>query len=92
MIANRIATTREYEANTNQALLHPAIRPTISLSTGCTLTRAFTTACAPSAPIVEPKPFVININKPCALERISVFVFWSTNNEPEILKKSNATP
>ena len=43
-------------------------------------------------PIVAPRPFVIIINSPCAEERVSASVFWSTNKAPEILKKSNATP
>ena len=32
------------------------------------------------------------MNTPCALERIAAEVSFSTNSEPEILKKSNATP
>ena len=38
------------------------------------------------------KPLVIIMKTPCAEERISRLVSFSTNSEPEILKKSNATP
>ena len=51
-----------------------------------------TTACAPSVPIVAPKPFVMITNSPCALERMPRSVSLSTNSEPDMLKKSNATP
>ena len=47
---------------------------------------------APNVPIMAPKPLVININTPCALERIDASVSLSTYREPDTLKKSNATP
>src|SRR3954466_8821532 len=43
-------------------------------------------------PSQAPTPFVIIINKPCALDRMLASVLGSTNKEPEILKKSNAIP
>ena len=39
-----------------------------------------------------PRPLVISMNTPCALERMSGVVFSLTYREPEMLKKSNATP
>ena len=39
-------------------------------------------------PRTAPKPFVIIINKPWALDRVLASVVVSTNKEPEILKKS----
>ena len=43
-------------------------------------------------PKIAPIPLVIIINKPCAEERFFESVFVSTNNDPEILKKSKAIP
>jgi hypothetical protein len=43
-------------------------------------------------PKKAPNPFTIIINKPCALALISGPICVSTNNEPDILKKSNAMP
>src|SRR3954462_901251 len=43
-------------------------------------------------PKKAPKPLLIIINKPWALERIFGSVDVSMNSEPEILKKSNAIP
>jgi hypothetical protein len=42
--------------------------------------------------MIAPKPFDIIMNNPCAEERILESVEVSTNNEPDILKKSNAIP
>ncbi len=49
-------------------------------------------ACAESVPMAAPNPFVMSMNKPCALERLDGSTSLSTNREPEMLKKSNATP
>ena len=54
--------------------------------------QASTTAPAARVPMVAPKPFVIIINRPWALERMSSAAFCSTYREPEMLKKSNAKP
>ena len=50
------------------------------------------TAPAAYEPKKAPKPLVIIIKTPCAEERISRLVSFSTKSEPEMLKKSNATP
>ena len=54
--------------------------------------QASTTAPAARVPIEAPSPFVISMKRPCALERMSVPVFSLTYSEPEMLKKSKATP
>lgn len=43
-------------------------------------------------PIAAPKPFVMSMKSPCALERFDGSTSLSTNSDPEMLKKSNATP
>ena len=43
-------------------------------------------------PMDAPIPLVIIMNNPCALERMLLSVSLFTNSEPEMLKKSNATP
>ena len=43
-------------------------------------------------PNQAPTPFVIIINNPWALDLIDASVVVSTNNDPEILKKSKAIP
>ena len=55
-------------------------------------TVASTTAPAARVPMVAPKPLVIIMNRPWALERMSSAAFCSTYREPEMLKKSNAMP
>ena len=47
---------------------------------------------AKNPPMMAPNPFVISINKPWALFLTDGFASLSTNNEPDILKKSNAIP
>ena len=70
-------TTSAYPAKMNQESGHPY---------------ASTTAPAAYEPKKAPKPLVIIIKTPCAEERISRLVSFSTKSEPEMLKKSNATP
>ena len=53
---------------------------------------ASTTAPAARVPMVAPSPLVISMKTPWALERMSSEVFSFTYSEPEMLKKSKATP
>ena len=51
-----------------------------------------TTQPAARVPIDAPNPLVMSIKRPWALDLISVSVFSLTYKEPEMLKKSKATP
>ena len=75
--AKTMATTRAYPAKMN----HESGQ-----------WKASTTAPAAYEPKKAPKPLVIIMKTPCAEERISRLVSFSTNSDPEMLKKSNATP
>lgn len=88
-MANTIATTKAYAEKINHDVCQPAALAITSL---CDSTKLFTTTCAANVPIVAPMPFVININSPCAEDLMHGSVSLSTNNEPLMLKKSNATP
>ena len=65
--------------------------------TGCQLVMPLvvyisTTLPLTTPPRIQPKPLVIIRNIPCALARISGLTSFSTNTEPEMLKKSKAQP
>jgi hypothetical protein len=84
-IVNRIATTKAYPAKESQI-------PCQSLFPPGRIKYLPITQPLIILPSQAPTPFVIIINKPCALDLILESVVVSTNKEPEILKKSNAIP
>ena len=94
-MAKKTVTRSEYPAKRYHTVGQSPTRRLFTppaVSTSVHWQKAFTTACAPSVPTVAPTPLVIRKKRACALERIEGSVSRSTKSEPEILKKSKATP
>ena len=80
--------TSAYAAKINQMSGHSRLTSLPSAYTE----KASTTAPLAYPPMMAPNPLVIIKNNPWALARMEELVSCSTNNEPEMLKKSNAIP
>ena len=77
--------TSAYAAKINQMSGHSRLTSLPSAYTE----NASTTAPLAYPPMMAPNPLVIIKNNPWALARMEELVSCSTNNEPEMLKKSN---
>ena len=80
--------TSAYAANISQISIHSRLTSLPSAYTE----NASTTAPLAYPPMMAPSPLVIIKNNPCALARMEELASCSTNNEPEMLKKSKAIP